>query len=105
MGFDAEHAIIESTSFKTKFLDYLSFQKPILLWGTPYCSAVVTAKEFHSAEICTSPQVGDFIQSILKLKNDPAYEEQLITNAYKMYQERFNPDKLHKLLMTKIKAI
>src|SRR5438270_7614358 len=61
MGFDESCAVIETTSFKSKFIDYLSFEKPIMLWGPSYSSAVFTASEFNSAEICTSPLPTDFI--------------------------------------------
>ncbi|MFM7373633.1 MAG: glycosyltransferase, partial [Chthoniobacterales bacterium] len=33
MGFGDDHAVVERTSFKTKFLDYLAFGRPILVWG------------------------------------------------------------------------
>src|SRR4029450_12281434 len=50
MGFGARCPQIEPTSFKTKFLDYLTFQKPIIVWGPQYCSAVRIAREFDAAE-------------------------------------------------------
>jgi glycosyltransferase involved in cell wall biosynthesis len=98
MGFDESVAIVEKTSFKTKFLDYLSFRKPIVLWGPSYCSAVAIAKEFGSAEICTSAKPEDFLESIRKIKDDERNREVLVANAYTMYQRRFNPDKIHETL-------
>lgn len=105
MGFEEGYAQIERTSFKTKFLDYLSFQKPILLWGPDYCSAVRIAEEFDSAEICTSPLARDFLSSILKVKSNIDRQTQLIVNAKCMYDERFSPDKIHQLLVCKIKEL
>ncbi len=105
MGFDKHSEIIEATSFKTKFLDYLSFQKPILLWGPPYCTAAAIAKEFNSAEVCTSPDPKDFVDSILKLKDDRTLQQQLVLNATKMYEERFHPDKIHEILKKSILAL
>ncbi|MEI9864581.1 MAG: hypothetical protein WDN00_08515 [Limisphaerales bacterium] len=70
-GFEAECAQVERTSFKTKFLDYLSNQKPILVWGPEYCSAVRVAREFDSAEVCVEPDAAAFLEKILLLKNDP----------------------------------
>lgn len=102
MGFDSEIAQIERTSFKTKFLDYLTFRKPILLWGPEYCSAVKTAREFLSAEICTVNDPEQFIKVLYKVKEDTMLQEELVRNALTMYRERFNPDLLHAKLRQKI---
>lgn len=95
MGFDAACAHTERTSFKTKFLDYLAFQKPIVVWGPEYCSAVRYAREFDSAETCISPEPSACLQKILALSRDPARRAALTTNAQRMYQDRFHPDKIH----------
>lgn len=105
MGFDESCAMIEKTSFKTKFLDYLTFKKPILLWGPSYCSAVGIAREFDSAEICISQYAEDFLKSILKVKSSPDLQKKLIANAYRMYQERFHPDRIHNVLRERIKGL
>jgi len=105
MGFEDSCSQIERTSFKTKFLDYLSFQKPILLWGPDYCSAVRIAQEFDSAEICTSPEPADFLNKILQVQANRDRQKQLVTNAGQMYEERFHPDKIHHLLVTKMQEL
>lgn len=105
MGFEDNCALIERTSFKTKFLDYLSFQKPILLWGPGYCSAVQIAKEFDSAQICTSPQAADFLDKIISLQHNPARQVELVKNAQHMYFERFHPDKIHQVFLNSMKAL
>ncbi|MGK7952418.1 MAG: hypothetical protein AB4368_27425 [Xenococcaceae cyanobacterium] len=105
MGFESSCAQIERTSFKTKFLDYLSFQKPILLWGPDYCSAVRIASEFDSAEVCTSPEASDFLNTILQVQANSDRQQQLVTNARLMYEERFHPDKIHQLLVTKMQEL
>src|SRR5256885_7955894 len=46
---------------KTKFLDYLTFQKPIIVWGPEYSSAVRAAREFDAAECYTSPNAAGCI--------------------------------------------
>ena len=102
MGFDAGCAQIEKTSFKSKFLEYLSFQKPIFIWGPEYCSAVYYARKFDSAEICTSPMPEDFLKTILSVKDNPTRQQQLVENASTMYNERFHPDSIHRLLVSKL---
>src|SRR5260370_28773935 len=64
MGFGNECAQIERTSFKTKFLDYLTYQKPIIIWGPEYCSAVRAAREFDAAECYTSPDAAGCIATL-----------------------------------------
>jgi glycosyltransferase involved in cell wall biosynthesis len=105
MGFQQEYAVIEKTSFKTKFLDYISFKKPIMLWGPSYCSAVITASEFNSANICTSPNPQDFLRVITEVKDGLQIREQLVLNALQMYHKRFHPDKIHDTLRTRVEDL
>jgi hypothetical protein len=95
MGFEEACARTERTSFKTKFLDYLTFQKPIALWGPEYCSATRYAREFDSAEQCNSPDARVFLKSLLDLKANPGRQKMLVENAARMFQDRFHPDKIH----------
>ncbi len=62
-GLSEECALTERTSFKTKFLDYLSFEKPVVFWGPEYCSAVRYVREFNSAEICSSSSADDCLKN------------------------------------------
>lgn len=105
MGFGEECAQVEKTSFKTKFLDYLSFQRPILSWGPEYCSAVKTAREFDSAECVTSEDPKDCALAIRKLAEDTHRRKQLLSNAHSMYKNRFHPDKIHDGLVEKIQLV
>jgi hypothetical protein len=105
MGFESECAQIERTSFKTKFIDYLTFQKPILLWGPEYCTAVSVARKFDSAEICTSPLATDFFVTMNRLREDKGRQAQLIANANRMYHSEFHPDKIHHLLKESVEEL
>ncbi len=102
MGFEARAAQVERTSFKTKFLDYLSFQRPILVWGPEYCSAVSVAHEFDSAEICAQPEAGMFLKTILGVAQTPDRQIALVKNARRMYEDRFHPEKIHAALVQRI---
>jgi glycosyltransferase involved in cell wall biosynthesis len=102
MGFGNECAHVEKTSFKTKFLDYLSYQKPIIVWGPDYCSAVRVATEFDSADVITDPEESAVLDSICKLLSNPKRQEILVENATKMYQSRFDPIKIHNGFMDEI---
>jgi glycosyltransferase involved in cell wall biosynthesis len=102
MGFGEDCALTERTSFKTKFLDYLCFEKPIVLWGPDYCSAVRYATEFDSAEVCTNAQASECMKTILALAGNPQRQATLVANARRMYEDRFHPDKIHSGLVQKI---
>jgi len=103
MGFEERAALVERTSFKTKFLDYLVYQKPILVWGPEYCSAVRVAREFDSAEVCNDPDAGKFLRTILCVANNAERQTALVANARRMYQDRFDPDKIHAGLVRAIR--
>ena len=44
MSFEKEHELFMRTSFTTKFLDYVAFGKPVILWGPEYCTPVRVAR-------------------------------------------------------------
>jgi hypothetical protein len=99
MGFGDECAQTERTSFKTKFLDYLTFQKPIVIWGPEYCSAVRVAREFDAAECYTSPDTAGCIATLQNVAHSPERQKQLVANAGRMYQSRFEPSRIHGVLL------
>jgi hypothetical protein len=99
MGFGDQCAQIERTSFKTKFLDYLTFQKPIVVWGPEYCSAVRFAREFDSAECYTSPDPAGCIVTLLNVARSSERQKQLVANARRMYHSRFEPSQNHAVLL------
>jgi hypothetical protein len=99
MGFGDESVQIERTSFKTKFLDYLTFQKPIVVWGPEYCSAVRVAREFDAAECYISPDAAGCIAALEKVAHSTERQKQLVANARRMYQSRFEPSRIHAVLL------
>jgi glycosyltransferase involved in cell wall biosynthesis len=99
MGFGDECAQTERTSFKTKFLDYLTFQKPIVIWGPEYCSAVRVAREFDAAECYTSPDAAGCIAALQNVARNPERQKQLVANAGRMYHSRFEPSRIHAVLL------
>ncbi len=105
MGFGDECAQIERTSFKTKFLDYLTFQKPIVIWGPEYCSAVRIAREFDAAECYTSPDAAGCIATLENVAHSSERQKQLVANAHRMYQNRFEPSRIHAVLLSECEKL
>jgi hypothetical protein len=99
MGFGNECAQIERTSFKTKFLDYLTFEKPIMIWGPEYCSAVRAAREFDAAECYTLPDAAGCIATLQNVARCAERQKQLVANARRMYHSRFEPSRIHAVLL------
>lgn len=105
MGFSAEAERVERTSFKTKFLDYLTIGRPIAVWGPEYCSAVKVAREFDAAEVCTDADPSAAAKMLDTLRRDKKRQQQITRNARKMYFDRFHPDRIHQLLCDSMAAI
>jgi hypothetical protein len=105
MGFGDECAQIERTSFKTKFLDYLTFQKPIVVWGPEYCSAVRVAREFDAAECYTSPDAAGCVATLQRVARSLERQKQLVANARRMYHSRFEPIQIHAVLLRECEKI
>ncbi len=99
MGFGDDCAQIERTSFKTKFLDYLTFQKPIVIWGPEYCSAVRFAREFDAAECYTFPDAAGCVATVQNVARSSERQKQLVANARRMYHSRFEPSQIHAVLL------
>lgn len=99
MGFGDECGQTERTSFKTKFLDYLTFQKPIVIWGPEYCSAVRVAREFDAAECYTSPDAAGCIATLENVARNSERQKQLVANAHRMYHNRFEPSRIHAVVL------
>jgi hypothetical protein len=105
MGFTDECAQIERTSFKTKFLDYLTFQKPIIIWGPEYCSAVRFAREFDAAKCYTSPDAAGCIATLQNVARSAERQKQLVENAGRMYHSRFEPSRIHAVLLAECEKL
>jgi hypothetical protein len=105
MGFDERARIIESTSFKTKFLDYLSFCRPILVWGPPYCTAVAVAQEYDSAEVVTDPSPRACLDALSRLGSNLDRRRQLIFNSAKMLEGDFHPAVIHQGLKARLQDV
>src|SRR5439155_10523810 len=58
MSFDREHELFMRTSFTTKFLDYVSFGKPVVLWRPDYCPPFRTAHK-HAGAVTLSQNNAD----------------------------------------------
>ncbi len=51
MSFEKEHELFMRTSFTTKFLDYVAFGRPVILWGPEYSAPVRVTRRHGGAAV------------------------------------------------------
>lgn len=105
MGFDRGAEQVEKTSFKSKWVDYLLLNKPVLVWGPEYSTAVRAAKSWNSAAVCTSPKPEDCLKALEALIKSPDTMTNIVQNGYQMFQKELNPDQLYQDLKAPIQRL
>ncbi|HEY4256915.1 MAG TPA: glycosyltransferase [Candidatus Udaeobacter sp.] len=102
MSFDKEHELFMRTSFRTKFLDYVAFGKPVILWGPEYCTPVRVARKHGGAAIVSSRDADAVVSLCRQIAADSALSEKLSNEALQLHQTLFNPDRLQNIFVQKI---
>jgi glycosyltransferase involved in cell wall biosynthesis len=102
MSFEKEHELFMRTSFTTKFLDYVSFGKPVILWGPEYCTPVRVAREHGGAAVVSADDATAVICLCREIAKDTALNEKLSKQALQLHQTLFNPDRLQDVFVQKI---
>ncbi len=105
MSFESEHELFMRTSFTTKFLDYVAFGKPVLLWGPEYCAPVRVARKHGGAAVVTSSNAGAVVSLCRQIAGDAALNEELSKKALQLRQTLFNPDRLQAIFVGEIKKL
>jgi hypothetical protein len=105
MSFEKEHELFMRTSFTTKFLDYVSFGKPVVLWGPEYCTPVRVAREHGGAAVVATKDPGAVVSLCRKIAADAALNEKLAKEALHLHQTLFNPDRLQAIFVGEIEKL
>jgi hypothetical protein len=92
MGFDEESRMIESTSFKSKMVDYLVQQKPLIIWGPEYCTAVKHARREGFAEVVTDRDPAAVVRVAEELRVNTAKRATLVQNGERFFKENLDAD-------------
>jgi glycosyltransferase involved in cell wall biosynthesis len=82
------------TSFPSKLIEYCQFQRPIIIWGPEYCSAVRWGRKYQSALVVTSPLAQDLVKAIKELVTQPEEQTLLANRALEVAKRMFNPEKI-----------
>jgi glycosyltransferase involved in cell wall biosynthesis len=102
MSFEKQHELFMRTSFTTKFLDYVAFGKPVILWGPDYCTPVRVARRHGGAAVVSASDARAVVALCRQIAGDSALNEQLSKEALHMHQTLFNPDRLQDVFVQKI---
>src|SRR5262245_3574109 len=94
MSFEKAHELFMRTSFTTKFLDYVAFGKPVILWGPDYCTPVRVARKHGGAVVVNQNDPNAIASACRQIAGDALWREQLSQQARQLHQTLFNPDRL-----------
>jgi hypothetical protein len=104
MSFEREHELFMRTSFTTKFLDYVAFGKPVILWGPEYCAPVRVAREHGGAALVMSNDSGAVVSLCRQIAADTALNDELSKPALRL-ETLFNPDRLQAIFVGEIEKV
>lgn len=102
ISFDKNNRRWAETSFPSKLVEYCQYNKPIIIWGPEYCSAVRWGGKYQSALIVTSPLAQDLVKAIQELTAQPEEQARLKNKALEMAQGMFNPNKIQQQFIDKL---
>ena len=105
MSFESEHELFMRTSFTTKFLDYVAFGKPVILWGPKYCPPVRVTRQHGGAAVVATDRAEGVVSVCRQLARDTALIEKLSTEALRLHHTLFNPDRLQAIFVGEIEKL
>ena len=105
MSFESEHELFMRTSFTTKFLDYVAFGKPVILWGPEYCTPVRVVREHGGAAVVATEDPGAVVSLCRQIAADPELNDKLSKQALRLHQTLFNPDRLQAVFVGEIEKL
>ena len=105
MSFEREHELFMRTSFTTKFLDYVAFGKPVILWGPEYCTPVRVVRNHRGAAVVSTNQAEAVLSLCRQIAGDTALNEELSRQALHLHQTLFNPDRLQAIFVGAIEKL
>jgi hypothetical protein len=105
MSFEREHERFMRTSFTTKFLDYVAFGKPVILWGPAYCGPVRVARKHGGAAVVSTDQAEAVVSLCRQIAGETALSKDLSKQALQLHQTLFNPDRLQEIFLSEIERL
>jgi glycosyltransferase involved in cell wall biosynthesis len=105
MSFEKEHELFMRTSFTTKFLDYVAFGKPVILWGPDYCTPFRVANKHGGAVAVNRNDADAIVSACRQIAGNAAWREQLSEEGRRLHKTLFNPDRLQEIFVGEIEKL
>ena len=105
MSFEEEYKLFMRTSFTTKFLDYVAFGKPVILWGPEYCTPVRVARKHGGAMVVDSAEAAAVVAGCRRIAETTMLRQQLSAEARGLHATLFNPDRLQNIFVTEMEKL
>ena len=105
MSFEKKHELFMRTRFTTKFLDYVAFGKPVILWGPEYCTPVHVARQHGGAAVVSTDDPGAVVALCRQIAGDAVLRDKLSKESLQLHQTLFNPDRLQSIFVGEIEKL
>jgi hypothetical protein len=105
MSFEKEFELFMRTSFTTKFLDYVAFGKPVILWGPDYCTPFRVAAKHGGALAVNKIEAKGVVAACRQIAGASALRDRLAREARQLHQTVFNPDRLQNIFVTEMEKL
>jgi glycosyltransferase involved in cell wall biosynthesis len=91
------------TSFPSKLVECVQFEKPLVIWGPEYCSAIQWARRENRAVCVTDPNPSAFCQALEEFIASPLQRERCVS-ASRTAQKEFTPEKIQAQFMAALET-
>ncbi len=105
MSFEKEHELFMRTSFTTKFVDYTTFNKPIILWAPEYCAPMQLVRREGGAFPVNDPSTEAVLEAARRVARDAGLRANLAREAQMLSTATFHPDRLQETFVNKIESL
>jgi glycosyltransferase involved in cell wall biosynthesis len=105
MSFEREHEVFMRTSFTTKFLDYVSFGKPVVLWAPDYCTPMRVVQREGGALPVNQNDASAVVDALMRISSDHELRTNLEAEARKLHEGTFNPERLQGIFVEEMDKI
>lgn len=105
MVFDTRLRRRMETSFPSKLTEFAQLQKPLVVWGPNYCSAVKWAQQGNRALNVTDSNPVALSKALEDLAASPGEQQRLAMAVRQAAQTDFNPDKIQAQFIAALRSV
>jgi hypothetical protein len=83
----------------------LAFEKPILIWGPEYCTAIRAAREYDAAYCVTDPDPAAVLVAMREISKNTQLQDRLAQGARRAKVEKYNNRAVYNTLKVGLESI